>query len=414
MMHLAMFDAANAVACNRSGSYVSADCLGTSYNSSEYIANWANPDVGTAIDYAAHTVLSGVYPSRNFDSDLAAAQAGIPVNASQQQGQSIGVKVGNEMVSYRANDGSTDQTPYTHSTSPGQWRPTGSGDAATPNWGKVQMFSRASSSNFRPQLPGGFSTMTALLKSTTYTAQFNLDRTYKPPGQLFAHTRIVSDNRGLDQLANAKLFALVAAAMADAGVAAWDSKYETDIDLWRPETAIRLAADDSNPKTAPDPSWQPLSANRDGVHFSPAFPAYVSGHATFGGAWAAAMAGYFGTDSITFTATTEDPHALEVKRTFTSFSAAAIENARSRIYLGVHYQFDGDFGRSTGTSVGNYVVSRLLRPHPQPFHLSSWPTYQDCDDEGAALVYGYRIYNSYDCRYNGGTGQWDLWVTPWS
>ena len=36
---------------------------------------------------------------------------------------------------------------------------------------------------------------------------------------------------------NARLFALVNIAMADAGIASWDCKYEYD--FWRPVTAIR-------------------------------------------------------------------------------------------------------------------------------------------------------------------------------
>ena len=46
-------------------------------------------------------------------------------------------------------------------------------------------------------------------------------------------------------------------------------------------------------------------------------------------------------------------------------------------------------------------------------YVTSWPTYQECDDDGAALVYGQHLYNSYDCQYNDDTGQWDLYVTPW-
>ncbi|QFZ20159.1 phosphatase PAP2 family protein [Saccharothrix syringae] len=56
------------------------------------------------------------------------------------------------------------------------------------------------------------------------------------------------------------------------------------------------------------------------------------------------MKGFFGRDDIAFTATTEDPFAVGVERKFTSFSAAAPENARSRVCLGVRYQFDGDAG----------------------------------------------------------------------
>ncbi|MEV0274376.1 phosphatase PAP2 family protein [Hamadaea sp. NPDC050747] len=441
MMHLAMFESVNTINCYKTGSYDVFNCLAIDYTGSNTITTWNNPDVETAIDYAAYTVLSSVYPGQSFSADLTGAQDGIPVDASQQQGQSVGVKAGQNMLSYRNNDNSTDATPYTPSTAPGFWRPTGSGDAATPNWGKVTPFSRFTdtyrTSQLRPQLPGGYSTMPALLASSAYASQVNevkslgrstgstrtatqtqigwfwandLDGTYKPPGQLFTFTRIVSAQRGLDQLANLKLFALVGAAMADAGVLAWDVKYQTAIDLWRPESAIQLADTDGNSATTADTAWRPLSADRNGVNFSPPFPAYISGHATFGGAWAKAMSRYFGTDAITFTGTTEDPHAVGVTRTFTSFSAAATENARSRVYLGVHYQWDGDYGVQTGTKVGDYVSSKLLQ---QVANGGTYSTFQSCDDSGAEETYHYLNYSAFDCRQDSPT-QWTLVLYPWS
>ncbi|MDZ5445313.1 vanadium-dependent haloperoxidase [Micromonospora sp. 4G57] len=127
-----------------------------------------------------------------------------------------------------------------------------------------------------------------------------------------------------------------------------------------PVSAIREAGTDNNAETAAEASWQPLS-NNAGVPFSPNFPAYVSGHATFGGAWAGIMRRYFGTDNVTYTATTEDPHAVGVTRTFSTFTAAAVENARSRVYLGVHYQWDGDNGVAAGDSVAGHVYASYLR-----------------------------------------------------
>ena len=96
--------------------------------------------------------------------------------------------------------------------------------------------------------------------------------------------------------------------------------------------------------------------------YTPAFPAYISGHATFAGAWSAVMKRFFGTDAIAFDATTDDPHAVGVVRHMTGFDDAAEENALSRIYLGVHYRFDAEAGLDTGRSVGAYVFANRLRP----------------------------------------------------
>jgi hypothetical protein len=93
---------------------------------------------------------------------------------------------------------------------------------------------------------------------------------------------------------NARLFALVNVAMADAGILAWDQKYIHD--LWRPVVAIREQDQSSGPTGVGnnpidddcDPSWLPLGAPRTNStgnkNFTPPFPAYPSGHATFGAA----------------------------------------------------------------------------------------------------------------------------------
>ncbi|MEU6429472.1 vanadium-dependent haloperoxidase [Microbispora sp. NPDC046973] len=426
----------------------------------------------------------------DFTPFFAQAEPVAPATDAQKSGRSIGEQAAARMIATRAGDGSTDNTSYVPSTAPGQWRPTGSGAAATPNWGKLHRFYRygspqpapdyrypvdwpangtldlspVSSSSARPQLPGGFSDITSLLSSQAYADQVNevkslggatsttrtaeqtqiawfwandLNGTYKPPGQLLDTTRSVSQQRGLSQLENTKLFSTVSAALADAAIVAWDAKYLTAIDLWRPESAIQLAADDGNAQTTPDASWQPLSADTAGVHFSPPFPAYISGHATFAGAWAASMQEYFGTDSISFTVGTEDPHAVDssgrfLTRSFTSFSQAGQEDARSRIYLGVHYSWDGDYGYAAGRKLvgpGGELLADGTRTHTKlkvgvgytysapsstatpsstyTADLSRYDSVRDafnqCDYDGADIAQGQGQANSWACnvQYDG-------------
>jgi hypothetical protein len=75
------------------------------------------------------------------------------------------------------------------------------------------------------------------------------------------------------------------------------------------------------------------------------------------GAWAAVLAEFFGTDRRTFVAGTEDPHLPPgTVRTFSSFSDAAAECARSRVYLGVHFDVDGEAGLELGAAVGRHVL----------------------------------------------------------
>ena len=99
-------------------------------------------------------------------------------------------------------------------------------------------------------------------------------------------------------------------AMADAGIAIWESKYYYN--FWRPVTGIREAdagtgptgQGDGNPATIGDPEFSPLGApasNLNGPNFTPPFPAYPSGHAGFGGALFQILRKFLRKDDIQFT-----------------------------------------------------------------------------------------------------------------
>lgn len=148
---------------------------------------------------------------------------------------------------------------------------------------------------------------------------------------------------------NARLFAVLDVALADAGVCAWDSKYQYN--FWRPVTAIRAGDTDGNPATAADPTWKPLLD-------TPPFPSYVSGHSTFSAAAATVLADFYGTDRVRFTS--GDDTLPGVTRTFKSFSAAAAEAGQSRIYGGIHWQFDNQDGLALGRKIGQYVFAHVL------------------------------------------------------
>src|SRR5206468_3726039 len=148
---------------------------------------------------------------------------------------------------------------------------------------------------------------------------------------------------------NARLFALLNISMADASLAAWDSKF-TYV-FWRPVTAIRLAATDGNDATAPDTAWAPLLA-------TPAHPEYISNHAIVSGAAAGVLASFFGDDNVFTHATDNLPGVL---RTHTSFSAAANEANDSRIFAGVHFRTACNDGRTMGESIASYVTTTVAQ-----------------------------------------------------
>ena len=187
-----------------------------------------------------------------------------------------------------------------------------------------------------------------------------MDGTFKPPGHLNYITQVVADDQNLSLQDKARLFAMVSVAMGDAAIVAWDAKYNRDVDLWRPVEGIRRADEDGNDATISDPTWEALAM------YTPPFPAYTSGHATFAAVHAGVMAAFFGTDNISFTVGTDDPDAVGVLRSFDSFSQAAFENAISRVYLGVHWWFDGEFGLESGYNLADWIAANYFQVIPAP------------------------------------------------
>lgn len=153
--------------------------------------------------------------------------------------------------------------------------------------------------------------------------------------------------------ANVRLFAQLNVALADVGIACWDAKYFYD--LWRPETAIQNAEFDNNSATSEDDAWRPLL-------ITPAHPEYVSGHSTFSNAAASILAANFGDNTAFSTTSVTLPG---VTRNYTSFSQAADEAGRSRIYGGIHYEFTNQAGNLLGAQVANAVLARFTQTQDQ-------------------------------------------------
>lgn len=149
----------------------------------------------------------------------------------------------------------------------------------------------------------------------------------------------------------------VGIAMAEAGIDAWFYKYSPDHMLWRPALGIPHAG---------RAGWLPYGrpdTNGSGVGLTPDFPAYPSGHATFGAAafhvlrlflvqQGAAQFNADGTDTMRFTFTSDEYNGRNtcprsgtprpaITRTYDSLWAAIVDNSISRVFLGVHWQFDG-------------------------------------------------------------------------
>ena len=336
-----------------------------------------------AASEAAYTVLSALDPNMEplLEVRMAQSLAVVSSASASEAGVQVGREVAQGILGWRANDGSSATVPYLPGTAPGQWRPTPPTYQVAwgPEWGQINTFaiSKPASAFVAPPPPALNSPEYAIalnqveslgaLNSTTRMAsqtQIGLFWSYDTPAMgtpvvhydQVAETIALQEHNSLNQ--NARLFGLVNLAMGDAGIAAWDTKYTYN--RWRPITAIRLAGTDGNPATVGDPSWTPLGSPGDPgqPRFTPPFPSYVSGHATFGAALFTILTDFYGSQKLNFTLTSD---ALPGgSRSYTSFGQASYENAMSRIFLGIHFWFDETAGMKMGREIANNVFANVL------------------------------------------------------
>lgn len=404
IVHIAVFEAVNAIQ-RRYESYAGVARVDS------------RASMEAAIAQAAHDTLVALYPSQrasfdaNLNFDLLLIRPGV--------GKSLGIAAGRTsalaILAARAGDGSnlTEMRmgiDYISGDAPGVWRqdpvsliPLALGA----RWMQTRPFVIAAADQFRVPPPPA-------LNSPEYTAAFNEVRALGGDGITTPTQRSAEQTRtgifwaydgtpslcapprlynqltvqiALQQHTNAidlaRLLALVNTAMADAGVAAWESKYYYA--FWRPIGGVREAdvgtgptgAGDGNPDTHGDAAFMPLGApasNLTGPNFTPPFPAYPSGHATFGGALFETLRLFYGRDNLPFVFISDEFNGSTVDnqghtrpflpRYFSALSQAEEENGQSRIYLGIHWSFDKTAGISQGRQIADYVYQHAFRPLP--------------------------------------------------
>ena len=172
--------------------------------------------------------------------------------------------------------------------------------------------------------------------------------TFEPAARQIAIANQIVELEDISLERAVELYAKIGMAMADAAIAVWGSKYIFNVR--RPIEYIRDVM---------DPAWttilnQPYSSEKS---LTPPFPAYPSGHASFGGSGAGILTHIFG-DNYSFT---DNCHVnrfefIGAPRRFSSFYEAGIENAYSRVPLGVHYRMDSDEGLRLGYLAAKRVI----------------------------------------------------------
>lgn len=390
IVHVAMFDAANAV-----------EPTAESY--AYRIREDDDASLDAAVATAAHDTLVALYPRQKvmFDLALDAYLKPIKSKSAANRGSAIGRAAARTILQRRQNDRSNAMMMYYPTGLPGnhdQDPVNPMQGFLTPMWGDVKPFVLDGGFHYVSPPPPALGSLeyaeafdevkrlggdgvTTSTERTPEETEIGLFWAYDgsryigvPPRFFNQIVRTIAIQQQNTELENARLFALTNLAMADAGIFCWGVKYE--FSFWRPVLGIRRADEDGNPLTDFDRTWTPLGApasNQSGYNFTPPFPSYTSGHATFGGAVFRVLQRFYGRDELQFTIVSDEMNGVTTDwsgqairplrpRTFSRFSDAAIENARSRIYLGIHWQFDADEGVNSGVAIGDYVYDSVLEP----------------------------------------------------
>ncbi len=264
LMHAAVFDAINGVRPRYESIHVEPDDDETDGASSR-----------AAAVQAAYVILVKLYPAQKIgilDPQLAASLGAIVESAEAiEKGIAWGQLVGDAIWAFSATDGFTVvPPPYSGGTALGEWRsltnpPTNGAGLQFPGM-RPWVLKRAS--QFRPDPPPPLrsrlyaidfnetqrQTILVVANPTSAEARNSLFWNAGTASQLWQGAVVsLAEADGLSLPENARLFARLSLAMADAAIGCWEAKYR--FKFWRPMTAVDFADQDGNQRTSKDPDW---------------------------------------------------------------------------------------------------------------------------------------------------------------
>ena len=317
--------------------------LGGSLPSEE--GNGIRPSVHAAISAASVVALSYLHPA-----EAAALEARhveylkqdtrpSERNKNVEAGDSIGRKIGAEIVERAKTDGFFAPWTGTVPTGPGKWVPNGA--PVGPTVGQAKTFFMTSGSQFRPAAPPAFESPefkaglaevrkiadTRTEEQKQIAVFWNLPAgTHQPPGFWNEEAAALTLRYRVNERDAAHVMALMNMVSYDAIVASHEAKYF----YWL-----------ARPSQADPGIVLPIGL--------PNFPSFPSNHAAI----SAGMARVLG-----------DRFPAESRR----LDDLADQAALSRVYGGIHYRFDGEVGLSLGRTVAAWGLAHDVKFN-QPFDL---------------------------------------------
>lgn len=354
IVHLAMFDAANAVE-RRFAAY------------RPQTAPPAGATAAGAVVGAGCGALQALYPTLQATIERDCAPLVATVSAGDP-GLAAGERIGVALVAARKDDGSAAPNTWRPVTAPGVYIPT----ALPGGWNARTMrpFALREPAQFRPGPPPALASaewardyneikaIGSRASAQRTPEQSTVAAYWAPSGPIVFNplVRQAADTAGSGTTDRARVYALAYVAASDASIAVFDAKYTYN--FWRPLTAIRNGDLDGNDATERDAGWFSMLD-------SPMHPEYPCAHCINAGAIAEVLASVLGSGELAkplTMATPGAPAATATVRTFRRVGDVVDEIGNARVWSGIHFRNSTTVGATMGRSIGQYVLATQLKP----------------------------------------------------